>query len=466
MRHARRRSPHRISTSAAALVAASTDAWATFVVIPTAPAADAPTRPTSAASPSTAPARPTRTAVSRRGDVEFAIPAGWSTAAEDQRYDITARSPVTGTFLAVHERLRAHLRELIDRIAVYTSGSPAAADPKEFDMSRVNPKLVPQQYRAFLAHAERLRRTEAGRFVQVRFKSGADVGLAPLDSWAFGVTLVKGFSGRWRFNFPSHQKRWERFNALEITRGCVFSCRFCQTPFMFSARFRHRSVENVRWHVDRMRERGLRDVRFITPTALSYGSQTEEPDLAAVEELLAGCREGIGPNGRVFFGSFPSEIRPEPHEQRRDEIREHDPERRLARGGASKTGVDRRPEPVPLGVRACRLDRDRIDVHAEDARRAEAHRGDRQDPGAAADIEDALPRDRAPVGESLEGLEAEPGELALVEAGHDDRSEPPHPACGRPLPGGRGDGLRLRRVGKPSRRPRTIVLAPAGRGMG
>jgi B12-binding domain/radical SAM domain protein len=111
--------------------------------------------------------------------------------------------------------------------------------------------------------------------------------------------------------FRGFSLRWNRFSALEITRGCVFSCRFCQTPFMFSAKFRHRSVANVRWHVDAMRERGLRDVRFITPTALSYGSQTDEPNLDAVEELLASCREGIGPNGRVFFGSFPSEIRPE-----------------------------------------------------------------------------------------------------------------------------------------------------------
>ncbi|MEV6692660.1 TIGR04013 family B12-binding domain/radical SAM domain-containing protein [Micromonospora sp. NPDC051196] len=112
-------------------------------------------------------------------------------------------------------------------------------------------------------------------------------------------------------DFRGFSLRWDRFNALEITRGCVFSCRFCQTPFMFSAKFRHRSVPNVRWHVDQMRARGLRDVRFITPTALSYGSQSEEPNLDAVEELLANCKEGIGPNGRVFFGSFPSEIRPE-----------------------------------------------------------------------------------------------------------------------------------------------------------
>ncbi|PZM93189.1 MAG: TIGR04013 family B12-binding domain/radical SAM domain-containing protein [Actinobacteria bacterium] len=111
--------------------------------------------------------------------------------------------------------------------------------------------------------------------------------------------------------FRAFSLRWGRFNAIEITRGCRYSCRFCQTPFMFSARFRHRSVDNVRWHVDRMRERGLRDVRFITPSALSYGTDGDEPNLAAVEELLVSCREGIGPDGRVFFGSFPSEIRPE-----------------------------------------------------------------------------------------------------------------------------------------------------------
>ncbi|MGI5236964.1 TIGR04013 family B12-binding domain/radical SAM domain-containing protein [Dactylosporangium sp. CA-139066] len=113
--------------------------------------------------------------------------------------------------------------------------------------------------------------------------------------------------GRYRA-FPLTYKR---MNPIEITRGCVYACRFCQTPFMFSARFRHRSVENVRWHVDRMRELGKRDVRFITPTSLSYGADDEEPNLAAVEELLASCKEGIGADGRVFFGSFPSEIRPE-----------------------------------------------------------------------------------------------------------------------------------------------------------
>lgn len=111
--------------------------------------------------------------------------------------------------------------------------------------------------------------------------------------------------------FPSFPMRRGRFGPIEITRGCRYTCKFCQTPFMFGGQFRHRSVGSVREHVRAMAEHGLRDVRFITPTSLSYGSAGPDPDLAAVEELLAGVKEELPPHGRVFFGSFPSEVRPE-----------------------------------------------------------------------------------------------------------------------------------------------------------
>jgi radical SAM superfamily enzyme YgiQ (UPF0313 family) len=39
--------------------------------------------------------------------------------------------------------------------------------------------------------------------------------------------------------FRAFSLRWNRFSALEISRGCIFACRFCQTPFMFSAKFRY-----------------------------------------------------------------------------------------------------------------------------------------------------------------------------------------------------------------------------------
>ncbi|MFG1947435.1 TIGR04013 family B12-binding domain/radical SAM domain-containing protein [Nonomuraea sp. NPDC048826] len=111
--------------------------------------------------------------------------------------------------------------------------------------------------------------------------------------------------------FPSFPARRGRFGPIEITRGCRYTCRFCQTPFMFGGQFRHRSVASVREHVRAMAAHGLRDVRFITPTSLSYGSPGPDPDLDAVEELLSGVKEELPSHGRVFFGSFPSEVRPE-----------------------------------------------------------------------------------------------------------------------------------------------------------
>jgi len=110
-------------------------------------------------------------------------------------------------------------------------------------------------------------------------------------------------------DFPSF--RHGRWQAIEITRGCVYACAFCQTPYVFKARFRHRSVDSVRRHVEDMAREGARFVRFLTPTALSYGTDGETPNLDAVDELLGATREAAGPSARVYFGTFPSELRPE-----------------------------------------------------------------------------------------------------------------------------------------------------------
>ena len=44
---------------------------------------------------------------------------------------------------------------------------------------------------------------------------------------------------------------------------------------------------------------------------MSYGTTTADPDLDAIEALLAGVREDIGPDRNLWFGTFPSEVRPE-----------------------------------------------------------------------------------------------------------------------------------------------------------
>jgi len=112
-------------------------------------------------------------------------------------------------------------------------------------------------------------------------------------------------------NYPACAPRYRKFGPIEITRGCVYGCKFCQTPFVNKARFRHRSVENILLAVKAMRVNGMRDYRFITPTSLSYGSYDESVNIPAIEELLRAIRKTVGRDGRIFFGSFPSEIRPE-----------------------------------------------------------------------------------------------------------------------------------------------------------
>lgn len=112
-------------------------------------------------------------------------------------------------------------------------------------------------------------------------------------------------------DFPPFGPAHGRYGPIEITRGCVYACRFCQTPYFAGANFRHRSVDNVREWARWLVGRGFRDFRFLTPTSLSYGTHGPEPDLAAVEALLAGVREDIGPARKLWFGTFPSEVRPE-----------------------------------------------------------------------------------------------------------------------------------------------------------
>jgi B12-binding domain/radical SAM domain protein len=111
--------------------------------------------------------------------------------------------------------------------------------------------------------------------------------------------------------FPPFSPAHDRRGPIEITRGCIYACRFCQTPYFAGARFRHRSVANIAHWAAHLSGVGFRDLRFLTPTALSYGASGPTPDLAAVEALLAAVRAAIGPQRRIWFGTFPSEVRPE-----------------------------------------------------------------------------------------------------------------------------------------------------------
>jgi B12-binding domain/radical SAM domain protein len=87
---------------------------------------------------------------------------------------------------------------------------------------------------------------------------------------------------------------------IEISRGCPHNCKYCQTSRLFGTKMRHRSVEAIAFYSNY-----LSDVRFISPNAFAYGSDGHHIALTRVAELLASL------HGRVYFGTFPSEVRPE-----------------------------------------------------------------------------------------------------------------------------------------------------------
>lgn len=112
--------------------------------------------------------------------------------------------------------------------------------------------------------------------------------------------------------YPPLPTKHVRFGAIEITRGCPYLCYFCQTPYILGNNPRHRNVELICKTVKFMKSHNKVDIRFITPNAFSYGSSDgKKLNIPKLEELLTKIEEIISPNGRIFLGSFPSEVRPE-----------------------------------------------------------------------------------------------------------------------------------------------------------
>ncbi len=98
---------------------------------------------------------------------------------------------------------------------------------------------------------------------------------------------------------------------IEVTRGCPFTCKFCCTPFLTGGHVRHRSVDViVHWLERAVRERGFRRAWFLSPNALCYGGRGREVRIDRLESLLRRARSIPGLD-EVYFGSFPSEVRPE-----------------------------------------------------------------------------------------------------------------------------------------------------------
>jgi B12-binding domain/radical SAM domain protein len=126
------------------------------------------------------------------------------------------------------------------------------------------------------------------------------------------------YTGKRKFinldKYPPFPIKNTRFGPIEITRGCPYVCYFCQTPYILGTSPRHRSIEMICKYVQKLKDHygDATDIRFITPNAFSYGSiDGMKLNLEKLEDLLLRIRQIIGKKGRIFLGTFPSEVRPE-----------------------------------------------------------------------------------------------------------------------------------------------------------
>jgi DNA invertase Pin-like site-specific DNA recombinase len=144
------------------------------------------------------------------------------------------RTALTSENVSIRLKLRAQLRELIDRIDVYTVGRPIEFDGAVHEGSdgpRVetiaekiaalvddtNSKLARSKlFQDFLRHVVRRRMSKEGRFYRIYFKTGLAISVVPAGSLADGATIS---DKRWMAIQPNIAKLWSAFREtrnLEI----------------------------------------------------------------------------------------------------------------------------------------------------------------------------------------------------------------------------------------------------------
>ncbi len=114
-------------------------------------------------------------------------------------------------------------------------------------------------------------------------------------------------------DYPPFPYWRNRFNPIEIMRGCPWACKYCQVSFMFKAKPVYRSIDSVLFYSNILLKQGMRDLRFIAPNSFAYLSvDGRKPNAPLLEEFLYSLYGLVRKySGRIFFGTFPSEVRPD-----------------------------------------------------------------------------------------------------------------------------------------------------------
>lgn len=110
-------------------------------------------------------------------------------------------------------------------------------------------------------------------------------------------------------SFKAYPEKKQLFGAIEIMRGCTFSCRYCQTPQLYKGKLRFKDIDRILEDVEYGLYHNKTDLRFITPDSASYFYKNGI-NIKKIEELLNKLHNLLKDKGRIFYGSFPSEINP------------------------------------------------------------------------------------------------------------------------------------------------------------
>ncbi|MBO8161574.1 MAG: TIGR04013 family B12-binding domain/radical SAM domain-containing protein [Thermosipho sp. (in: Bacteria)] len=111
-------------------------------------------------------------------------------------------------------------------------------------------------------------------------------------------------------NFPPFCPEKNLYMPIEITRGCPFSCGYCQTPRLAGKVVRHRTLEQIIEFSKIGVKNGRKIARFISPNSFGYGSKNGViPNPEKVDNLLYNLKK-VGVE-EIYFGTFPSDVRPE-----------------------------------------------------------------------------------------------------------------------------------------------------------
>jgi B12-binding domain/radical SAM domain protein len=107
-------------------------------------------------------------------------------------------------------------------------------------------------------------------------------------------------------SFPLHP-------PIELMRGCAFRCRFCQVGYMYgNPRFRSLDeiIQIVKHYIKFFKPLKKQvDIRFIAPNSLGYMEKKKgKPNHTALFQLVQRLKVL---DVRTYFGTFPSEVRPE-----------------------------------------------------------------------------------------------------------------------------------------------------------